>query len=36
MSNVSATDFPCDQATAAYDTFKAASEHRALKVAIDF
>ncbi|KAH1401262.1 hypothetical protein KXV95_004124 [Aspergillus fumigatus] len=28
--------FPCDQAMAAYDTFKAASKHRALKVAIDF
>ncbi|KAF3393582.1 alcohol dehydrogenase [Talaromyces pinophilus] len=28
--------FPVDQAMAAYDTFKLASKHRALKVAIDF
>lgn len=30
------TDFPCSDAARAYDTFKAASRHKALKVAIDF
>ncbi|CAG8070032.1 unnamed protein product [Penicillium olsonii] len=29
-------DFPCTQAAQAYDTFQAASQHQALKVAIDF
>jgi len=29
-------DFPCAEAVTAYDTFKAASQHQALKVAIDF
>lgn len=36
IANEPATDFPSDQAMAAYDTFKLASKHRALKVAIDF
>lgn len=36
IANVLATGYPCDQAMAAYETFKAASKHRALKVAIDF
>ncbi|KAJ5929883.1 hypothetical protein N7454_006833 [Penicillium verhagenii] len=28
--------FPCDQASRAFETFQAASQHQALKVAIDF
>lgn len=36
IANELATDFPLDQAMAAYDTFKLASKHQALKVAIDF
>lgn len=31
-----ALDFPCDQAPRAYETFQAAAQHQALKVAIDF
>ncbi|KAJ5325142.1 uncharacterized protein N7506_008244 [Penicillium brevicompactum] len=36
ISSLVTHHFPCSQATQAYDTFQAASRHRALKVAIDF